>query len=168
MICLWILRAFLWLVKTVFYFGIITEYTSLLRRLLHRDTEREKKNSKENACTKHIRDLFVNDTCIFVISKNGILFWYNDWVYQSSTEIFASRHGEREKRIQEENACTIYVICLWILRAFLWLVKMNFYFGIMTEYTSLLRMVTEWIFWNWISFAYKIYWAYVFLLYYNL
>ena len=37
-------------------------------------------------CTKHIRDLIVNATCIFVISKNKFLLWYNDWVYQSSTE----------------------------------------------------------------------------------
>ena len=35
------------------------------------ETRREKKIIREeNACTKHIRDLFVNDTCILVITKN--------------------------------------------------------------------------------------------------
>ena len=50
------------------------------------------------ACTKYIRDLFVNATCIFVIRKKEILLCFNDWVYQSPTEIFASRHGEGKKK----------------------------------------------------------------------
>ena len=74
-ICLWMLRAFLWLVKKKFYSGIMTKYTSLLRRFLHRDTERKKKRiRKENACTKHIRDLFVNDTCILELLKTNFYF----------------------------------------------------------------------------------------------
>ena len=61
------------------------------------------------------------------------------------------------------HVLSIYTICLWMLRAFLWLVKTNFYFGIMTEYSSLRRRGTEWFFWNCILFVYKIYWTYVFL-----
>ena len=76
------------------------------------------------ACTKYIRDLFVNATCIFVISKKKLL-WYNDWVYQSPTKILASRHGEREKIIREENACTKHIRDLFVNDTCIFVISKN-------------------------------------------
>ena len=62
-----------------------------------------------SVCTKHVLDLFVNAICM----------------YQSSTEFFASRHGEREKIIREENACTKHIRDLFVNATFIFVISKN-------------------------------------------